>query len=335
MIDEIVARWSLDPESNIPLHIQLAQHIRWSISAGEVASGSLLLPIRELAQRLGVSLNTVKTAYQELQREGLLISRRGHGTTVVSPVDWTHDLPVSLEQSIEQLVRLALNRGCTFDQLQQAWNRVAERSRPGPTRLALVLVECDEDQLALLADDIRTQLGIRVEMVLVDQLETERLRLARRAGQYLGIATTYFHYREVRESLGALGFPIIGLVVTTSQETRTALSQLPSGTTVGAVCRDPESLVSMASTVQAMVVPGVQVRPCLAGDDRGLAALVKEATALVCTVPVRKIVMKQAGGKPVYALYDRLDPGSVRILSEHFALPLQAEAAPTCHISGE
>jgi GntR family transcriptional regulator len=65
-----------------PLYFRLAARLRELIEQGQVATGRSLPPERELAQRLGVSRQTVRRVVEELAREGLLAVRQGSGTFV-------------------------------------------------------------------------------------------------------------------------------------------------------------------------------------------------------------------------------------------------------------
>jgi DNA-binding FadR family transcriptional regulator len=72
----------LDRASRDPLHRQLAAALRRAIRTGELAPGAAAPATRALAETLGLSRNTVLTAYEELVAEGLLISRAGSATRV-------------------------------------------------------------------------------------------------------------------------------------------------------------------------------------------------------------------------------------------------------------
>lgn len=74
----------IDPDAALPLSAQLQQQITWHIASGEVQEGDRLPPIRELAKHLGINMHTVRVAYQKLEADGLVGSRRGVGTSVVA-----------------------------------------------------------------------------------------------------------------------------------------------------------------------------------------------------------------------------------------------------------
>jgi GntR family transcriptional regulator / MocR family aminotransferase len=70
--------------SPVPLHRQLADQVRAMIACGVVGAGDRLPATRALGLALGVSRNTVLTAYAELLADGLLAARTGDGSYVVS-----------------------------------------------------------------------------------------------------------------------------------------------------------------------------------------------------------------------------------------------------------
>ena len=72
----------IDRDGALPLTAQLVQQLRWLIVRGQAGVGDRLPPVRHLADELGVNMHTVRAAYQELSRAGLIISRPGAGTTV-------------------------------------------------------------------------------------------------------------------------------------------------------------------------------------------------------------------------------------------------------------
>lgn len=73
---------TLDPESSVPIYIQIEDSIHSLIAAGQIQPGEQLPTIRELAADIRVNLNTVARAYFELDKEGVISTQRGKGTFV-------------------------------------------------------------------------------------------------------------------------------------------------------------------------------------------------------------------------------------------------------------
>jgi 2-aminoadipate transaminase len=72
----------LQPESHVPLYIQLRDQIRALVHGGDLRQGDRIPPSRELATQLGVHRTTVANAYAELESEGLISGHVGRGTYI-------------------------------------------------------------------------------------------------------------------------------------------------------------------------------------------------------------------------------------------------------------
>src|SRR5271163_187984 len=72
----------LQPESHVPLYVQLRDQLRALVHAGELRPGDRIPASRELAHSLGVHRTTVANAYAELESEGLIEGHVGRGTFI-------------------------------------------------------------------------------------------------------------------------------------------------------------------------------------------------------------------------------------------------------------
>ncbi|MGH9688815.1 MAG: PLP-dependent aminotransferase family protein [Candidatus Acidiferrales bacterium] len=75
----------LQPESHIPLYVQLRDQVKALVYSGELRSGDRIPASRELASQLGVHRTTVANAYAELESEGLIEGHVGRGTYICAP----------------------------------------------------------------------------------------------------------------------------------------------------------------------------------------------------------------------------------------------------------
>ena len=75
-------RFHIDPDSGVPVYLQISQAIRRSIALGSLRDGEQGPSVREVAEMLTVNPNTVAKAYQLLERAGIVVTRKGIGTFV-------------------------------------------------------------------------------------------------------------------------------------------------------------------------------------------------------------------------------------------------------------
>jgi GntR family transcriptional regulator len=74
----------IDRSSPVPLYHQLAEQLGAAIASGQLQPGDAFENEVALGERLGLSRPTVRRAIQELVSQGLLLRRRGLGTTVAT-----------------------------------------------------------------------------------------------------------------------------------------------------------------------------------------------------------------------------------------------------------
>jgi GntR family transcriptional regulator len=73
---------SIDSSDRTPIYAQLERGLRAAIATGRLTPGDQLPTVRELAVDLRVNANTVARVYAELERAGVLETRRGVGSFV-------------------------------------------------------------------------------------------------------------------------------------------------------------------------------------------------------------------------------------------------------------
>jgi len=104
---------SIRTSSDVPIHRQIADGLRMSVAAGRLAPGDDIPSVRALATRLGVNPNTVARAYRELERDGVVVTRRGAGTFVARRSGPGAERAVrrAVEDRAAELVTVALQGG--------------------------------------------------------------------------------------------------------------------------------------------------------------------------------------------------------------------------------
>ena len=68
--------------TGVPIYVQLRDQLKAAIGAGTLAPGAQMPTMREVAVALRIDLNTVRHAYDELERAGAISLERGRGSFV-------------------------------------------------------------------------------------------------------------------------------------------------------------------------------------------------------------------------------------------------------------
>ncbi|MCI7735834.1 MAG: GntR family transcriptional regulator [Clostridiales bacterium] len=105
--------------SGKPIYEQIVSQIKRQIVSGELVSGEMLPSIRSLAKDLRISVITTKRAYDELEREGLIVTAAGKGSFVAERnAEWLReDVLRKIEDHLQQISQLAAQIGLSGEDL--------------------------------------------------------------------------------------------------------------------------------------------------------------------------------------------------------------------------
>jgi GntR family transcriptional regulator len=114
-----VISFRVDSRSVVPPYLQIVQQVRQALRMGLLDVGDKLPAVREVVAATAVNPNTVLKAYRDLEREGLIEARPGHGTFVLKrppgPPPGTHS---RLGRSLARWVRQAREAGLDDESIE-------------------------------------------------------------------------------------------------------------------------------------------------------------------------------------------------------------------------
>jgi GntR family transcriptional regulator len=111
-----------------PMYLQIMEQIKRRIAIGDWAESQAIPSIRQLAVDLQVSVITVKRAYLELEREGIIVTQQGIGSRVASTPGLGERLrEKELQQHLEQATRIAAQMGMQPRQLEERLREASDR----------------------------------------------------------------------------------------------------------------------------------------------------------------------------------------------------------------
>jgi len=111
-----------------PIYLQIMDQIKQRVAIGDWAEGQAIPSIRQLAVDLQVSVITVKRAYLELEREGVIVTQQGKGSQVApNPGLGMRLQEEELKKHLEQAIRLAEMLGLRPKELEGRLRETGER----------------------------------------------------------------------------------------------------------------------------------------------------------------------------------------------------------------
>lgn len=111
----------LSNTDSAPIYEQITRQLRAKIVSGELTAGQALPSMRLLARELRISVITTKRAYEELEREGLIVTQTGRGSFVaqVSGARLREEQLRAVEAHLAQAVRAAKQGGVTAEEFME------------------------------------------------------------------------------------------------------------------------------------------------------------------------------------------------------------------------
>jgi GntR family transcriptional regulator len=306
---------SIQQESTVPIHRQLEEQIKQLVWNKQLAPGSRLPSVRELAGYLRVNRNTVARAYEGLERQGFVISNGAKGTYVCDtppqPATQVAKLQTFLADTVSKLNELNLSAE-EFAMQLLAYSQ-ATRKNGHPRRI--LLLECNTPQLEQFRGELETSLPVTVEIMLLEDLSklgVNKLDLL----NYDAIVTTFFHADEVKTLFRGKPVELVILLLSDNLPALLKLKQLPKATPVALVCESEHGLQNFARSLTSAGLDKLKINGVVVEDEPKLQSALNESKVVICSsVVVReKIASKIANGVEIITDDRSLDQQGIELL---------------------
>lgn len=316
----------LNRKNQLPVHAQLKAQLVYLIQSNQMRPGTQLPTVRQLAGFLRVNRNTVSKVYSEMEREGYLSCETGRGTFVAgakatseSKMESVHQLLALVDDALDRAGKLGFSPEelflTLFARTQAAFPKSAARRRA-----KALFIECSRPELALFSRELKKELSIQVDSMLVGDFAEaveKDLEWLRRYGL---IITTFYHIREVQSLLQDSGMEVVALMVDTSLETLMRLTSLAEGTQVGVACTTAAGAENMKLSIQRAGLKHLKVITGCGEKRSSLRKMMAEASVVVCSSLVENQIRSLAPkGKEIIVDNKRIDRSGIEMLRSRLA----------------
>jgi len=313
-------KWLIDKTSGIPLYLQLKSLITHYISTGEIQDNQKLPTVKVLSRQLQINFETVRKAYKDLEKEGLLSTLRGRGTFASGHARATTRNNKRLFPETEPIdlfkhaVRTMIKEGASVTELQAMVNDTFRDLMTENSKHLLVFTECNQLQIREISEALQKDLHLVVRPVLLNDLRKTVEEIKKQKTRLVAVVTTGFHMNEVRNLLSGISVDVDFLVTNMSPATRRALENFRNRARFGLICRDPiqfnffKDLVKMELGIE-------ELASCLLSEESKVEAMLDSVDVLLVSPPVYETIKTIAPPDlPIFNVLDRVDPVSLEVL---------------------
>ena len=160
--------FSIEKNSTVSIYQQLINQVTRKVQNGELPSGKKLPTVRELADQLGIARGTVKHAYEELERKGLITMTRGKGTFIREQAIQESSAKVRAMAAIERLLDEMESLSFSPQEIQMFFNLKMRERMERDDNVCIIFIDCNPETLANIINQISVLPNIEAHKLLLN-----------------------------------------------------------------------------------------------------------------------------------------------------------------------
>ena len=267
----------IDPELEVPLYRQLVDHIQAAIKKGQLLSGERLPTVQELSQNLSIARGTIKRAYDELERKGLLEKVQGRGTFVsYEPVDTGSRKEMAMA-AIDGMLNQLEEMGLSPAEINIFLNLKLRQRAEQDAKVKVVLVEESPENLRRMAKQLRRMEGVDLYCHQLDSVRQYPYKL----GEDFDLLVTTPEHEEYLQAILPGKKRLMRAALRPGHHCLTEVIRLKEGAKVGVLGYSPSFTRQMADLIQDYAPDADLAEPVVFTPDMDLTAFLQDKDAVL------------------------------------------------------
>lgn len=224
-------KFSIEKNSTVSIYQQLINQVTRKVQNGELPSGKKLPTVRELADQLGIARGTVKHAYEELERKGIITMTRGKGTFIREQARQKSSAKVRAMAAIERLLDEMESLSFSPQEIQMFFNLKMRERMERDDNVCIIFIDCNPETLANIINQISVLPNIEAHKLLLNNALKEPFVIDDFADL---VITTSTHMNQL-SSVVSNKEKLVQVVMTPSSPTVAKMAMI-GGKSVGILC---------------------------------------------------------------------------------------------------
>ncbi|MHC6178413.1 GntR family transcriptional regulator [Clostridium sp. JNZ X4-2] len=307
----------IDKDSGVPLYLQIKNKIMDLVNGNRLKVGEKMPTERELSEELKVSRNTISTAYNELEQDGILKSYQGRGTFVAEEANpWKVQ---NIKQKIMKFIDLgfeeAVEAGMDADEfLEVVIQRVREKKEL-MSKITAVYVECNIEQARMFSKQIMEGTNINVIPFTIDDIRNISDATKQIIEKSQVIIATFNHVNEVVKLTRRFQKEIIGVAINVDLETIVKIARYPEDTKFAFICISNEFMFKARGALEKAGLGNINIQFTNSTNEHEVIKIINNVDVLIVSPGrYRDVQLHNTDNKCIMKFLYNLDDNSVKAL---------------------
>ena len=308
--------YKINPDMDVPIYQQLVDIIRNSVKKGTLKSGEQLPTVNEMTEMLGVARGTIKRAYDELERAGLIEKVQGRGTFVRYQPANSGSRKEQAMALIDSMLNSLEDMGLSPSEINIFLNLKLREKAEEEAHVKIAVVECNPENLSQVSEQLRHISGVDLYSYMLENVRQYPYKLSE---EFDLIVTTPSH-AEYLESVIPVKKKIARMALRPSSRCLSHIIKLTKREKVGIVGYSKRFGELMYETCKDYNEDVMLFQPLELASDSDIGAYLKGKDAVLVPKSYEKYfsqeavdVLKKFNGDIIDCFYE-MDEGTVMYL---------------------
>lgn len=313
----IIIEIRINKDSGVPLYVQVKKQIMNLIKSGDLKVGNKMPTERELSENLKVSRNTVSTAYNELEQEGVLKSYQGRGTFVAEEANpWkAQNIREKITKFVDLGLEEAIEAGMDVDEFLEIVTQRVKEKKEIMSKITALYVECNIEQSKMFSKQLMDSTNMNVIPFTLDDIKNMNKENQEILEKCQVIIATFNHVNEVVKLTKSFNKEVIGVAINIDLETIVKIARYSDDTKFSFVCISQEFMFKARGALEKAGLGNINIQYSNTTDNNELIKLVNNSDVIIVSPGRYRDVKENIGeDKTILQFLYSLDDSSVKAL---------------------
>lgn len=307
----------INKDSSVPLYLQIKKQIINLLKRNILKVGDKMPTERELSDKLKVSRNTISTAYNELEQEGILRSYQGRGTFVEGELNvWKIQ---NIKQKIIKFIDLgfeeAVRIGMDVDEFLEVITQRVREKRDFMSKITAIYVECNIEQAEIFGKQLMENTDMNIISITLEDISKGSNEINKAIEKSQVIITTFNHVSEVTMLTKKFQKEIIGVSINVDVETIVKIARYPEETKFAFICISNEFMFKARGALEKAGLHNINMQFTNTMNKQELSKIINSSDVLVVSPGRYKDVKSyDVNHKHIMKFLYNVDDNSIRDL---------------------